>query len=132
MDDLKGSLADVFNVADGNMFSDTFAEAMMESEDFEKALHGDLQALDRLRASATVDIGNNIIEELGDAANTTYYKVNEAGEQIANSAYTASSAWGYVKSVLEDGFTLEEINNVDFVNSLNDMIKASNMTKEQV
>ena len=132
MDSLKTDIADIFNVADGNMFSDAFAESLLAEEDFQKALKGDTAALDRLRASATMDIGDNIIADLGDAANTIHTKLDEAGNEIANSAYTASGAWDYVKSVLADGFTLEEINNVDFVNSLNDMIAASGMTKDQI
>jgi len=34
MDDLKTNIADIFNVADGNMFSDTFAEGLLDSQDF--------------------------------------------------------------------------------------------------
>ena len=132
MDDLKNSLADVFNVADGNMFSDTFAEGLLDSEDFKKALDGDIEALNRLRADATVDIGDNIISKLGDAANEEQYKFDSLGNKIADSAYTASSAWEYVRSVLADGFTVDEINDVNFVNSLNDMIRASGMTKEEI
>ena len=132
MDSLKTDIADMFNVADGNMFSDAFAESLLAEEDFQKVLKGDTAALDRLRASATMNIGDNIIADLGDAADTVHTKLDEAGNEIANSAYTASGAWDYVKSVLADGFTLEEINNVDFVNSLNDMIAASGMTKDQI
>lgn len=132
MDDLKGNLADIFNVADGNMFSDTFAFGMLESEDFKRALDGDIEALERLRVSASIDIGDNIIKNLGDAANTIYYEFDDLGNKIISSAYSAQGAWDYVKGVLEDGFDLSEINNEDFVTSLNDMIAASKMTKDEV
>jgi len=79
-----------------------------------------------------MDIGDNIIKNLGDAADTVHYKYDELGNQIAGSAYTASGAWDYVRSVLEGGFTLSDINDEQFVTSLNDMIAASGMTKEQI
>ena len=59
MDEFKGNLADIFNVADGNVFSDMFAESLLDSEDFKAVLDGDVEALDRLRSVATIDIGDN-------------------------------------------------------------------------
>jgi hypothetical protein len=132
MDALKTDVADMFNVADGNMFSDMFVEGLLDSQDFADAIDGDVAALDRLRAAATVDIGDNIIADLGEAANEVHYKLDEAGNRIESSAYSAAGAWDYVRGVLADGFTLEEINDEQFVTSLNDMIAASNMTKEQI
>lgn len=132
MDDLKKDVADIFNVADGNMFSDTFAEGLLDSEDFKKALDGDIEALNRLRASATVDIGDNIIADLGEQANVLQTEYRNAAGEIVNASFTAQSAWDYVRGVLADGFTLEEINDEKFVESLNQMIQASGMTKEQI
>lgn len=132
MDKLKDNLADVFNVVDGDLFSDTFAEAMLASDEFKKVLDGDVEALDRLRAQATVDIGNTIIEDLGEQAKVVYGELDTQGQLIENTAYTASTAWNYVKSILEDGFTLDEINTKSFVDSLNQMIQASGMTKDQI
>ena len=132
MDKLKDNLADIFNVVDGDLFSDTFAEAMLASDDFKKVLDGDIEALDKLRAQATVDIGNTIIENLGEQAKVVYGELDAQGQLIENTAYTASTAWNYVKSILEDGFTLDEINTKSFVDSLNQMIQASGMTKEQI
>jgi hypothetical protein len=132
MDEFKDNLADVFNVADGDMFSDTFASAMLESEDFARALDGDVEALNRLRADATIDIGDNIIADLGDAADTVHYKFDEAGNKIAGSAYTAADSWANVRSVLEGGFEIGDLNNAEFITSLNDMIRASGMTKDEV
>lgn len=133
MDDLKTNLADIFNVADGNMFSDTFAQGLLDSADFQAALNGDIEALDRLRAAATVDIGENIIADLGDAATQEVTSfVNAAGQLVEGVSFTAQSAWDYVKGVLADGFTLEEINDENFVESLNQMIQASGMTKDQI
>lgn len=132
MDSLKTNLADIFNVADGNMFSDTFAQGLLDSEDFKKALEGDIEALNRLRASASVDIGDNIIADLGDQANVMQTEYCNAAGEIVNASYTAQSAWDYVRGVLADGFTLEEINDEKFVESLNQMIQASGMTKDQI
>ena len=132
MDDLKTNLADIFNVADGNMFSDTFAQALLDSADFQAALNGDIEALNRLRASATVDIGDNIITSLGEGANVLQTEYRNAAGEIVSASYTAQSAWDYVRGVLSDGFTLEEINDENFVESLNQMIQASGMTKDQI
>ena len=132
MDDLKGNLADIFNVADGNMFSDTFAEGLLDSEDFKKALDGDIEALERLRVSASIDIGDNIVKNLGDAAKETQEEYRNAAGEIVSVSFTVQDAWDYVSSILKDGFTLKEINDEKFVESLNQMIQASNMTKEEV
>ena len=132
MDALKTDIADIFNVADGNMFSDTFAAGLLDSEEFKKALQGDVAALDSLRAAATIDIGDNIIKSLGEDADKVHCKLDEAGNEIAGSAYTASGAWDYVRSVLEGGFEIGDLNNEEFVTSLNDMISAAGMTKEQI
>lgn len=132
MDDLKDNLADIFNVADGNMFSDIFAEGLLDSEDFKKALDGDIEALERLRVSASIDIGDNIVKNLGEAAKETQEEYRNAAGEIVSVSFTVQDAWNYVSSILKDGFTLEEINDEKFVESLNQMIQASNMTKEEV
>lgn len=132
MDEFKGNLADIFNVADGNVFSDMFAESLLDSEDFKAVLDGDVEALDRLRSVATIDIGDNIISSLGEDANKVYYEFDDLGNIIAGTAYTATEAWNNVRNILEDGFDLSEINTESFVTSLNQMITASGMTKDQI
>lgn len=133
MDDLKANLADIFNVAEGNMFSDTFAQGLLDSKAFEKALNGDIEALNSLRASATIDIGNNIISSLGEEADIKQTEFRNAAGEIVNAAFTAQSAWDYISSILQnDDFTLKEINDEKFVESLNQMIQSAGMTKDQV
>jgi hypothetical protein len=60
LSDLKTDLADIVNVADGSMLSDTFAEATLDSEDLKLALDGDTDAILRLRLAAADDIIANL------------------------------------------------------------------------
>lgn len=117
MDDFKTNLADIFNVADKDMFTDTFAEAMLASDDFAAVLDGDIEALDRLRLAATEDIVMNI-------------ESNVEMSEIELENY--QTAWETVKGLLEDGLTAEEINDESFITSLNEMIAAAGMSKEQI
>jgi chromosome segregation ATPase len=66
LSDLKTDLADMFNIADGSMLSDKFAEATLNSNDLKLALDGNVDALLRLRLAAADDIIANL--EIDDSA----------------------------------------------------------------
>ena len=116
LSDLKTDLADVAGVADGEMLSDTFAEAMLESEDLQKALDGDADAILRIRAAAAEDIVATI-------------KTNLEGEDLS----TFTSEWESVKSIIESqDINAPGFDQTELINSFNEMITAGNMTKEQI
>ena len=117
MDSLKEDLSDMLNLADGNMLSDGFAEAVIESEDFEAALGGDVEALKRLQTLAADDIMVNIV------ANQS---TTETPEQI-------KSRWEQLKADFEaTNIESPDVNQDKLLNSFNEMIRAGNMTKEQI
>ena len=113
LSDLKTDLADILNIADGSMLSDAFAEATLNSEDLKKALDGDGEALLRLRLAAA----DNIIANL-DVDDTALSKVQ--------------SHWDYLKANMAEGVKAGNIDQSELINSFNEMIKAGNMTKEQI
>ena len=116
MDSIKTDLADVFNLADGNMLSDEFAEATLGSEDFKKALNGDVEALERLQTAAADDIIASI-------------KANIEGEENIQ-AFQAQ--WDYLKANMEKTIEAGDVDQTALINSFNDMIAKGNMTKEQI
>lgn len=48
MDALKKDIADIVGFDDSDLLSDSFAEATMDSEDLQKAINGDTEAIERL------------------------------------------------------------------------------------
>lgn len=116
MDALKTDLADIFNLADGSMLSDAFAEGIIESEDFKKALDGDVEALKRLQTAAADDIIANI-------------KANIEGEEDMQAF---QSQWDYLKANMEKTIEAGDVDQSKLIASFNDMIAKGNMTKEQI
>lgn len=117
MDKFKDNLADIFNVADGQLFSDDFAESMLTNGDFEALLDGDVEALNRLRMAATEDIVANI-QSNADMTET----------ELAN----FNTAWNNVKVALAEGLETGTIKDDNFISSLNTMIQNAGMTKDQI
>ena len=116
MDAIKTDLADIFNLADGNMLSDEFAEATINSEDFKKALDGDVEALQRLQTLAADDIIASI-------------KANIEGEE---NIQAFQNQWDYLKANMAEAIKAGNVDQTDLINSFNDMIAKGNMTKEQI
>ena len=117
MDALKTDMADMLNLADGNMLSDDFAEATLASEDFKKALDGDVEALGRLQAKAADDIMINIVANQSDT---------ETPEQIM-------SRWNQLKADFEaTDISAPDVDQSQLLASFNEMIAAGNMTKDQI
>lgn len=114
---VKGSLADVLNIADGDMLSDKFVEDALASEDLTKALDGDVEAIQRLQTAVADDIIINI------AAN---HETEETPEQI-------QSRWEALKLAFE-GVNLEapSVEQGELLTSFNEMIKAGKMTKGEI
>ena len=110
---LKGDLADIANVADGSMLSDSFAEDIASSEILEKALNGDSNAILELRTLAADDIIQNL--EVDDSSLAT---VNEQ--------------WEYLKANMANGVSAEGVDQSALIESFNQMIEAGNMTKDQI
>ena len=113
LSDLKTDLADILNVADGSMLSDTFAEATLASDDLKKALDGDTEALLRLRLAAADDIIANL-------------EVDDSSLAIAN------DRWNYLKENMAAGLAAGNVDQTHLINAFNEMIAAGNMTREQI
>ena len=116
LSDLKTDLADVLNVADGSMLSDTFAEATLNSEDLKKALDGDVEALQRLQTMAADDIIASIKANIEGADNIAAFQ----------------SQWDYLKANMAEAIQSPEVDQSQLIASFNDMIAKGNMTKEQI
>lgn len=114
LSDLKTDLADIVNVADGSMLSDTFAEAIVDSEDLKLALDGDVDAILRLRLAAADDIIQNL---------------DIQGDENLD---IVQSKWQYLKDNMAAGVTAGTVDQTNLLNAFNEMIAAGNMTKEQI
>ena len=114
LSELKTDLADMLNIADGSMLSDKFAEATLNSNDLKLALDGNVDALLRLRLAAADDIIANL--EIDDSA-------------LAN----VQTQWANVKSIIENNdINAPGFNQAALIDSFNEMIRAGQMTKEQI
>lgn len=112
--DLKNDLADVLNVADGSMLSDSFAQDVLASDDLQAALDGDSDAILRLRLAAADDIIVNLDVDDSDLA-------------------TVQSDWDWIKNYIETtDINAPGVDQTQLINTFNEMIKAGNMTKEQI
>ena len=116
MDAVKTDMADLLNIADGAMLSDEFAEATLASEDFKKALDGDIDAINRLKTAAADDIIASI-------------KANIEGEENMQ-AFQAQ--WDYLKANMEKTIKAGNVDQSQLIASFNDMIAKGNMTKDQI
>lgn len=116
MDSVKKDLADVLNVADGTMLSDSFVEATLASEDLTKALDGDVEAIQRLQALAADDIMINVVANQSDDPEGIVSRWQKLKEDFA--AFGDIDAPGVDQSGL--------------LASFNEMIAAGNMTKDQI
>lgn len=114
LSDLKTDLADVMNVADGDMLSDEFAEATLNSEDLAKAMDGDADAILRLRLAAADDIIAHLDIE---------------GE---DNIKTVQDNWQYLKDNMAAGVAAGNVDQSALIASFNEMIEAGNMTKEEI
>lgn len=114
MDALKTDMADMLNLADGSMISDEFAQATLESEDFKKALDGDVEALQRIQTLAADDIMINIVANQSDDPEG----IKARWEQLK----TDFAEFGDIDAPNVDQSAL--------LASFNEMIAAGNMTKD--
>ena len=114
MDELKDNLADILNV-DVSTLTDDFAEATLESEDLQKALKGDVEAIKRLQAAAAEEMIATI-------------RTNLEGEDLD----VFNSQWEYLKANMAQAIESPGIDQTNLINSFNAMIAAGNMTKEQI
>ena len=116
MDALKTDLADMFNLADGTMLSDEFAEATLASDDFKKALDGDVEALGRLQTAAADDIMINIVANQSDNPDN----IKARWEQL-------KADFAAIGDIDAPG-----VDQSNLLASFNEMIAAGNMTKDQI
>ena len=116
MDALKTDLADILNVGDASMLTDSFAEATLASDDLKLALDGDVEAIKRLQTAAADDIMINIV------ANQS-----EDPEDLV-------SRWQQLKTDFEaiGDINAPGVDQTNLLNSFNEMIRAGNMTKDQI
>lgn len=116
MDALKTDMADMLNLADGSMISDEFAQATLESEDFKKALDGDVEALQRIQTLAADDIMINIVANQSDDP-----------EGI-------KARWEQLKADFAEFGDIDApgVDQSQLLASFNEMIAAGNMTKDQI
>lgn len=117
MDALKKDIADIVGFDDSDLLSDSFAEATMDSEDLQKAINGDTEAIERLQAAAGEDMILNI-QVSNDLTDAEFESVLEN--------------WNYLKTEMEKSITAGDIDQTDLVNSFNEMIKNGHMTKDQI
>ena len=110
---LKTDLADMFNIADGSMLSDQFAEDVLASEDLALALDGDADAILRLRLAAADDIIAHL-----DVDSSSLKDVQED--------------WEFLKANLAQDIAAGGVNDAQMVAAFNDMIAKGNMTKDQI
>ena len=116
MDALKTDLADILNVGDASMLTDSFAEATLASKDLKLALDGDIEAIKRLQTAAADDIMINIV------ANES-----EDPEDLV-------SRWQQLKADFEAIGDIDApgVDQTNLLNSFNEMIRAGNMTKDKI
>lgn len=117
MDALKNDLADIVGFDDADLLSDEFAEATMNSEDLQKAINGDVEAIKRLQLAAAEDMMLNI-------------QVNNdlTDEQFS----TVLEQWNYLKAELANGVEAGDVDQEKLLTSFNEMIAAGKMTKDQI
>lgn len=111
---IKEDLADMFNVADADMFSDTFTEAMMQSEDFKKALDGDVEALERLRIQAADDI-------------VTHLDIDDSQMLQVGNTWDTIKYWIENTDILAPGMDQRAL-----FDSFNSLITQAGLTKDQI
>ena len=114
MDDLKTDLADVLNI-DSSILTDTFAETTLNSEDLQKALDGDIDAIQRLQTVASDEMMKSISDGLSGASLDEF-----------------NSAWDYLKENMAKGISAGNVDQSELLDSFNAMIAAGKMTKEQI
>ena len=114
MDELKENLADVLNV-DVSTLTDSFGEAVLNSEDLQKALDGDVEAIKRLQAAAAEEMILTI-------------RTNLEGRDLA----TFTTEWEYLKANMAQAIESPGVDQTNLINSFNAMIAAGHMTKEQI
>lgn len=114
MDELKDDLADILGV-DASTLTDTFGEAALDSKDLKLALNGDVDAIKRLQEAAAQEMILDI-------------KANLPKNEISN----FMTQWDYLRDNMSRAIDAPKVNQTDLINSFNAMIKAGNMTKEQI
>lgn len=115
MDSVKANLADIFNIDDGSMLSDSFVQSIINSEELKLALDGDIASIEHLQALAADDIIINIV------ANQS-----ETPEDIR-------AAWEQLKiDFASTDIDAPSIDQTNLINSFNDLIAKGQMTKEQI
>ena len=119
MVEMKDAVADVLNV-DTSSLSNDFIEENLDK--IKAAANGSAEAIEELRLAAGKDIIANI--ELNENATITKEKFIEEMNEISNQIYEFSK-----NNQFEIGAQLDS---EDFINNLNEMIKASGMTADQV
>lgn len=114
MDELKDDLADILGV-DASTLTDTFGEAALNSEDLKLALDGNVDAIKRLQEAAAQEMILDI-------------KANLPENEVSN----FMTQWDYLRDNMSRVIEAPGVDQTDLINSFNAMIKAGNMTKEQI
>ena len=125
----KEDLADIFNLVDADLMPDDFAEGLVNggkyAEDFKLALDGDIEAYNRLRMALSETLAFEIKEGMTQGE-------DESDRNFKSRCYAYATAWENVKALLADGMTTGSIQDESFITSLNQMIKAADMSYEQI
>ena len=116
LDAFKKDLADIFGIDDADLITDSFAETVLASEDLQKALNGDIEAIQRLKMAVADDIMINIVANQSSQPNELLSQWNSIKQQFANfgAIYTP------------------EMDQSQLIESFNQMIEAGQMTKDQI
>ena len=116
MDSLKTDLADIVGFDDPDLLSDGFAEQTLASEDLQKALDGDVEAIQRLQTAAADDMIINIVANQSDNPES----IKSRWEQLK----TDFASFG--------DLTAPGVDQSQLIADFNAMIQEGHMTKDQI
>lgn len=116
MDSLKTDLADIVGFDDPDLLTDDFAEQTLASEDLQKALDGDVEAIQRLQTAAADDMIINIVANQSDNPES----IKSRWEQLK----TDFASFG--------DLTAPGVDQSQLIADFNAMIQEGHMTKDQI
>ena len=121
MDSIKDSIADVFGLESGDMLSDNLIKGWIEDgETLQRIADGDIEKIRELEAEVSKDIVQQIVLDVN---------TDEANAALEN----FYSAYDAIRDQLAEGCTIGDLEGGEqFVDSLNQLIAATGMTKEQI
>lgn len=116
MDSLKTDLADIVGFDDPDLLTDDFAEQTLASEDLQKALDGDVEAIQRLQTAAADDMIINIVANQSD------------------NPESIKSRWEQLKADFASfgDLTAPGVDQSQLIADFNAMIQEGHMTKDQI